>query len=74
MSALGQRTLWLHFDVRFTPQKLTCAVQLGMSALCQKQTHAVQQTIASLDDLVGALLELQGHLKSERLSSLEIDY
>ena len=25
------------------PQKRTCAVQLGMSALCQKRTHAAQQ-------------------------------
>src|SRR5215471_8532099 len=29
--------------VRFTPKKRTCAVQLGMSSLGQKRTHAVQK-------------------------------
>jgi len=35
-------------DVRFTPQKQTLELSRGMSALCQKQTHALQQLIASL--------------------------
>src|SRR5215467_14531341 len=36
------------------PRKRTCAVQLGMSALGQKRTHAVQQKESSSDQLVRA--------------------
>ena len=64
-------------------QKRTCAVQNGMSAIppiadmcgaksdaakCQKRT-----LICSLDYLVSNLLDMDGHLKSERFGSLKIN-
>jgi hypothetical protein len=33
-------------NVRFTPKKRTLGLSCEMSALCQKQTYAVQQTAA----------------------------
>ena len=36
------------------PRKRTCAVQLPMSAMGQKRTHALQQTGPLFDHLVGA--------------------
>src|SRR5262245_36309462 len=47
------------------PQKRTCAVQLGMSALGHKRT--------SLDQLVGALLEVKRNVESECLGGREIN-
>jgi heme-degrading monooxygenase HmoA len=49
------------------PPKRTCAVQLRMSALGQKQTFR-----HSFDQLVGALLELEGYVEAERLRRLKI--
>jgi hypothetical protein len=53
--------LWVisgHFAVQLPcplyPRKRTCALQRGMSALCQKRTHAAHQTATSFDNLVGA--------------------
>ena len=38
------------------PRKRTCAVQIRMSSLGQKRTHAVQQFRPLLDHLVGGIL------------------
>ena len=48
------------------PQKRTCAIQFGMSALCQKRT------LGSFDHLVGALLNLQGYLEAHALAVLRL--
>jgi len=44
-----------------------------MSALCQKQTHASQQSAQLLDHLVGELLHMQRHIEAERFGGLEVD-
>src|SRR5262249_30766758 len=51
------------------PQKQTCAVHKRMSALGQKRTFC-----DSLDQFVGALLELKRNVEPERLGGLEIDH
>ena len=43
-----------------------------MSALCQKQTYAVQQSSPLFDHLVGAHQQWRRHVDTERLSSFEI--
>src|SRR5215472_1498277 len=45
-----------------------------MSALCQKRTYAVQQTVSLFDYVVSELSELQRHIQAERLGGLEVDY
>ena len=37
----------------FTPQQRTCGDYIGMSVLCQQQTHALQQSNSLFDHLVG---------------------
>src|SRR5215831_6110707 len=54
--------------VRFTPQKRTFGSLARMSAKSQKRTFR-----DSLDQFVGALLEVKRNVESERLGSLEID-
>jgi hypothetical protein len=66
-------------------QKRTFAVQNGMSALplkadmCGATRHVrfvpIADTVPTLlDNLIGALLERQGHIEAERLRSLEVDH
>src|SRR5215467_6137572 len=50
------------------PRKQTCAVQLAMSALGHKRTLCL-----SFDHLVGALLKMKRHVKSQRLGGLDIN-
>src|SRR5262245_47809171 len=50
------------------PRKRTCAVQKAMSAMGQKRTFR-----DSLDQLVGALVEVKGNVESERLGRLQVD-
>ena len=50
------------------PQKRTCAVHYPMSALGQKRTSR-----DSLDQFVGALLEVNRYVESERPSRLQVD-
>ena len=46
----------------------------GMSALCQKRTHAVQQFGLLLDHLVGAAKQRKRDRQPKRLGGLLIDY
>ena len=55
-------------------QKRTCAVRIGMSALCQKRTYAPQQDRPLFDHLVSALLQLNWDVEAERLSGFEINH
>ena len=48
--------------------------RVGMPALCQKQTYAVQLFGQLLDHLVGALLELERNVDADCLCSLEVDH
>jgi hypothetical protein len=45
----------------------------GMSALCQKRTHAVQQNAVSFDHFVGGHLHEQGYRKPKCPCGFEID-
>ena len=59
--------------VRFTPKR-TCAPQLGMSALCQKRTHAVQQNGSLFDDFIGAGEHQRRNCEAQFLSGFKIDH
>jgi hypothetical protein len=65
-----------HFAVQspcpLYPRKRTCAVQLRMSALGHKRTHAVQQLGSLLDHLVSAGDERLRKGKAECFCGLEI--
>jgi hypothetical protein len=39
--------------VRFTPKSRTLVEPIGMSVLCQKRTHALQQNPSLFDRIVG---------------------
>ena len=56
------------------PQKRTSELTRGMSALCQKQTHALQQKGLLFDQLVGARKHGPGNGEAKRFGSLEVDY
>jgi len=69
--------LWVNNEHRGTsvqcplyPQKRTLIERVGMSALCQKQTYAVQQFGQLFDHLVGELQEMHGHIQAQRLGGL----
>jgi hypothetical protein len=51
------------------PQKRTKSRRVGMSALCQKQTFALQQIF---DHLVGAGEKHWWHVEAERFDSFEV--
>jgi len=51
------------------PQKWTLVSAVGMSAKGQKRTSP-----CSFDHLIGALLEMYGHVKAKRLSGFQIDH
>src|SRR5262245_46916187 len=72
MSALGhKRHMQRKTSCPLYPRKRTCAVQLGMSALGQKRTHALQQFL--FDHLVGAGDQRWRHGDAERSGGHEID-
>src|ERR1019366_85612 len=54
-------------------QKRTNAGAAGLSAMCHKRTHAVQQTASLLDHLVGAGKQCSGDGEAKRLGGLKID-
>ena len=56
-------------NVSDLPQKRTCAVQLGMSAECQKRTSHFL-----FNHLVGAGEQRGRHGEAKRLGGLEVDY
>ena len=49
-------------------------MQLGMSALCQKRTDAVQQNGPLFDHLVGARKHGRRHSEAHRLGGFKIDH
>src|SRR6516164_9898891 len=55
------------------PQKRTLELSRKMSALCQKQTYAVQQFWSLFDHLTGTGLQRLWHSQTERLGGLEIN-
>ena len=56
------------------PPKAALVERARMSALCQKRTYAVQQTVSLFDYVVSELSELHRHIQAERLGGLEVDY
>jgi len=71
MSALGQKQTSAY--VRFTPRKRTLVERVGMSALCQKRTHAVHPHGSLFDHLVGAGQQSRGDVEAKLFGGLEID-
>jgi len=55
------------------PPKATLGERIGISALCQKQTHAPQQSNRLFDHFVGKQLDRVGHLDPESLGRLRVD-
>src|SRR4029450_9284094 len=55
------------------PQKQTCAVQLGMSALGQKRTHAAQQKGSLFDDLIGGDQQARWNCQAKCLRRFAVD-
>src|SRR6516165_5656945 len=77
----GQCPLWVKSRHRSTsascplyPRKRTFVERVRMSALCQKRTHALQQTVSLFDHVIGALPQEQRHVEAERLSAFQIDH
>ena len=56
------------------PSKADMVTTIVMSALCQKRTYAVQQTVSLFDYVVSELSELHRHIQAERPGGLEVDY
>src|SRR4051812_24705770 len=54
------------------PQERTFAGRVEMSANCHNQAHTLQQMASLFDHFVSELLNLQRHIETERLCSLEI--
>src|SRR5215472_9050217 len=75
MSGLDQKAdIGARLDhVRFTPKSGHCIAPQRMSALCQKQTYAVQQISTLFDHLVAKLQERFSNRQAERLGCLQID-
>ena len=73
MSALGQKqTCAAHKPMSALPPKADMCDAKGMSALCQKRTHAPQQTKSLFEDFVGAREQRNGYLYPDRFCGLEI--
>ena len=56
------------------PQKRTCAVQLGMSALGQKRTHKSQHRVSLFNYVIGNGKNVWRNGESKRFCGLQIDY
>ena len=74
MSASGHKHPAPQINVRFTTKSGHCIAPQRMSAMCQKRTYAVQQTVSLFDYVVSELSELHRHIQAERLGGLEVDY
>src|SRR5262249_25964386 len=59
-------------NVRFTPQYRTLELSRTMSALCQKQTYAMQQNNLLFDHLVGEQQYRGWHFEAKLLRDFEI--
>src|SRR6516225_1763034 len=76
----GQCPLWVKSRYQRTfrqcplyPQKRTSELSRGMSALCHKRTHAVQQLGLLLDHLVSERQKIHRELNACGLCGLEVD-
>src|SRR5262245_8617839 len=56
------------------PRKRTCAVQLGMSAMDQKRTHAAQQKRSLINHLVGTREHGRWNSEAQGVGGLKIDH
>jgi len=71
MSALGHKRTFCAVEAMsaLSPKADMC------SALTDVRFVPIADTVATLlDNLIGALLERQGHIEAERLRSLEVDH
>ena len=71
MSALGQKQTWAMQNVMsaLPPKADTCGATRDVRFV------PIADTVPTLlDYLIGALLEGQGHIETERLRSLEVDH